>query len=399
MKAFSSGFNFLTFVLIFTIYNPVFSQQWDTLADVPVSLTFPVVGVVNGQIHVMGGGGTGGATSAHYAYDPSTDTWQSRAAVPYLAQQPAGTAVNGKIHYFGGGYPNTGSPLNDHYIYDPYTDSWEQAADLTAPRAIHYAVGQDTTLFSLAGQGMANLCQTYSSTTDTWTTMNNLPDNSFWYGAHVATGGHIYRFCGGGYTAPTNKAHKYNPNTDSWSSLTNMPNSIHAPAGAAIGSKIFIAGGYFDFLEHEDVWIFDTETNSYTAGIPMPIGRSYHNMVALDSCIYVIGGNNAIDATVRTSVIRLCPFEIISSTKEVEPSPELMVNYHYGKLSLQLSKEIKGDTQVSVFDLTGRMILTEKLEASPDGYYELNLNGLVPSLYVVHLKTKEGSFTGKFYAH
>ncbi len=384
--------------LFFTITYSAIGQQWDTLASVPESLTFPVVGVLNGKIHVMGGGGSGGATSAHYAYDPETDAWESRAAVPYLAQQPAGTAVNGKIHYFGGGFPNSGSPVDDHYIYDPDSDSWEEAASLTAPRAIHYAASIDTTLYSLAGQGMTNLCQSYNSTTNSWTTLNNLPDNSFWYGAHVTSEGHIYRFCGGGYTAPSNKAHKYDPVTDTWSSLPNMPNAIHALAGAAIGNKIFLSGGYFNFLEHEDVWVFDTETETYTPTVPLPIGRDYHNMVAIDSCIYSIGGNHALDATVKTSLIRFCPV-IVSSTQEVEPAPSFTVNYQYNQLTLQLSTEIKEGAQLSIFDLTGRMVWNKKLGTIQDGVYQTYVPDLVPSIYLVQLVTKEGKYTNKIYAY
>ncbi|MBK6998248.1 MAG: hypothetical protein IPH31_26460 [Lewinellaceae bacterium] len=110
----------------------LFAQKWDTLAPIPESFTFPVVAEVGGKIHIMGGGGVGGATNHHFAYDPATDSWVSRAPVPYLAQQPAGAAADGKIHYFGGGYPTSGQPKADHHIYDPVTNSWTEAADLTA---------------------------------------------------------------------------------------------------------------------------------------------------------------------------------------------------------------------------------------------------------------------------
>ena len=391
--------NLFIFALFFSFSNTVLSQQWDTLANIPESLTFPVVGVVNGKIHVMGGGGSGGATSAHYAYDPMTNTWESKAPIPYVAQQPAGTAVNGKIHFFGGGYPNSGSPVDDHYVYDPTTDSWDEAASLTAPRAIHYAASIDTTLYSLAGQGMSNLCQSYSSTTDSWTTLNNLPDNSFWYGAHVTSEGYIYRFCGGGYTAPTNKAHKYDPESDTWSSLPNMPNSIHALAGTAIGNQIYLSGGYFDFMEHEDVWVFDTETETYTESVPLPIGRNYHNMVALDSCIYSIGGNNAIDETVKTSFIRLCPFDVVSSTITPNPTISFSASYHSGELSLQLSEPLKNNAQLSVFDLTGRPVWTKEIATNLDGTYRFNLADLASSIYIVQLDTAESRFTGKIYVY
>lgn len=371
------------------------AQKWDTLAPIPESFTFPVVAVANGQIHIMGGGGSGGATNHHFAYDPATNTWASRALVPYLAQQPAGATANGKIHYFGGGYPNSGSPLDDHYVYDPVTDTWDAAAKLTAPRAIHYAVGLDDVLYSLAGQGMANLCQTYDPLNNNWVTKNNLPDNGFWYGAHVATEGHIYRFCGGGYTAPNKLAHRYDPVSDSWSALPMFPAATHAIKGAAIGNKIYLAGGYHSFLERDEVWVFDTDTELYTAGPPLPLGRDYHNMVSLDSCIYVVGGNHAIDSDVRFQLLRLCPFQMVSAVNNEGAIRSLVCYYNAGNLYLQLPEDIQGEASISLFDLGGRNIFSEKISSSAVGMYNTSVGALSPAVYMVQLLTEKGISVGK----
>jgi hypothetical protein len=97
------------------------------------------------------------------------------------AQQPAGAAANGKIHFFGGGFPNSGTPLNDHYIYDPIADDWAPGADLTSARAIHYGVSLNDGLYTLAGQGKSNVCQTNDADNDVWVSKKSLPDNFFWY--------------------------------------------------------------------------------------------------------------------------------------------------------------------------------------------------------------------------
>lgn len=376
------------------------AQKWDTLAPIPASFTFPVVAVANGKIHIMGGGGIGGATDLHYAYDPATNTWASRALVPYRAQQPAGAAANGKIHFFGGGFPNTGTPLKHHYIYDPATNSWQQAADLTAPRAIHYAVTLNNVLYSLAGQGMANLCQTYDPGTNSWTTKNNLPDQGFWYGAHVASGGNIYRFCGGGYTAPNKLAHRYNPATDTWTSLPMFPAATHGLRGAAIGDKIFIAGGYHSFLERDEVFVFDTQNNTYTPSTPMPLGRNYHNMVALDSCLYVLGGNHAIDTTVRFQLLRFCPFATTSPTRANASAQPLTARYFSGNLFVQLPENAGGEpAQLALFDLSGRQLFFEKLPPGATGRHESMVGDLPPAVYLVRLSTATALYTGKVSAY
>jgi len=369
------------------------AQKWDTLSPIPESFTFPVVAEVGGKIHIMGGGGVGGATNHHFAYDPATDTWASRAPVPYHAQQPAGSAANGKIHYFGGGFPTSGSPKADHHIYDPVANSWTKAADLTAPRAIHYSVSLNDVVYSLAGQGMANLCQTYDPVANAWTTKNNLPDNGFWYGAHVASEGHIYRFCGGGYTAPNKFAHRYDIETDSWASLPMFPAATHALRGAAIGNKIYLAGGYHDFIERDEVFVFDTDTETYTPGIPLPLGRNYHNMVSLDSCIYIVGGNHAIDETVKFQLLRFCPFAT-SQTVEKKPLP-LLAYYASGIIYLQMPSEVRGAAQLSIFDMTGKQVFFEKLSSSIEGFQEIPVGELRPAMYVLRLHTDTRAFVGK----
>ncbi len=396
----NSGFLFGALLLCGIFSQNLYAQKWDTLAPIPASFTFPVVAVADGKIHIMGGGGVGGATDLHYAYNPATNTWASRALVPYRAQQPAGATANGKIHFFGGGFPNTGTPLKNHYVYDPGTNTWQQAADLTAPRAIHYAVTLNNVLYSLAGQGMANLCQTYDPATNAWTTKNNLPDNSFWYGAHVAAEGHIYRFCGGGYTSPNKFAHRYDPATDSWASLPMFPAATHALRGAAVGDKIFLAGGYHSFLERDEVYIFDTQTNTYMPGTPLPLGRNYHNMVALDSCIYVVGGNHAIDTTVRFQLLRFCPFATTTPTHAGPTAQPLTARYFSGKLVVQLPENAGGEsTQLALFDLAGRQLFFEKLPSGATGLHESMVGDLPPAVYLVRLNTATALYTGKVSAY
>jgi len=388
---------FLILVLILNvgILSQLSAQKWDTLAPVPISMTFPVATVLNGQIHVMGGGASGGANKSHFVYDPATNKWDTKAVVPYYAQQPAGTANNGKIHYFGGGFPNTGTPLKDHYVYDPVGDAWIKAADLTQARAIHSAVSLDGTLYSLGGQGVSNLCQTYDEVNDKWVTKSNLPDNSFWYGAHVPAEGHIYRFCGGGYTAPTNKADVYDPLTDTWSSLPVFPHANHSIRGAAIGDKIYLAGGYYDFLDRDEVWVYDTKAKTYTALTKLPIGRSYLSVVAIDSCIYSIGGNNAIDATVSTQLLRLCPYKFPTSVKEQLSSTLINANYSEGNVNIWLPEEISGSIKFELVDQLGRSILTRAITPINDNKLEILVDQLLPAIYYARLQSNNKVYLAK----
>lgn len=387
-------------VLFCTCLCALPAQKWDTLAPVPEQLTFAVASVLNGKIHLVGGGGTGGASNAHYSYDPATNVWTTKAPLPYLAQQPAGASVNGKIHHFGGGYPNSGSPLNTHYVYNPGTDSWTPGTVLTAPRAIHSGVSLNGLLYTLGGQGMSKLVQILDTTTNTWVAKNDLPDNSFWYGAHVPAGGKLYRFGGGGYTAPVKFAHEYDPATDTWTPIPNLPNAVHAIKGAAIGNKIFLAGGYYNFAETDEVLVYDTDTKQYSYTTPLPRGRNYHNMVAIDSCVYVIGGNNAIDMDVRVQLLRFCPFQVSGTETAGRPTALTSARYLDGQLVLQVPMPLAGKSfRLNLVNTAGQLVRALNLTADASGYAAVPLSSVPESIYFIQLYSENAWLTGKVFIH
>ena len=290
---------------LFTI--ALHAQAWQSMADMPFSLAFPVVVELQGNIHVIGGGGGNGAMDVHLRYTPANNTWDNLAQVPYLAQQPCGAVVNGKIHFCGGGYPNSGTPLNDHHVYDPTTDTWTQAADLPFPTVINEAASVDGKLFVLSGQPDKQLCQSYDPATDSWTAHDPLPDMNFWYGAVLAANNTMYRFGGGGYMTPTDAAHVYDAANDNWNALPDVPATVHALAGANIDdSLICLAGGYFNFAELDNVWLYHLNTQQYEVMDPLPVPRAYHALVRAGGCLYAVGGNNANDPTVGVSLLKNC---------------------------------------------------------------------------------------------
>lgn len=205
------------------------AQSWTQLNSMPARLTFPVVDVIDGNIHVVGGGGINGATDLHLRYTPSTDKWDTLKSVPYLAQQPGGGTINGKLHYFGGGYPNSGTRLDKHYVYDPGTNEWTELEKVPIPRVIHKTAVLGDSIYVLSGQPDKKRVDVYNAVNKTWNQYTDLPDNNFWYSGIATHNDNIYRFGGGGSGAPAAEAHVYNASTDSWTSINPLPRSLHAP--------------------------------------------------------------------------------------------------------------------------------------------------------------------------
>lgn len=371
--------------------------QWDTLATIPERLSFPVVAELDGRIHILGGGGTSGASSAHYAYDPSTDQWEALADIPYAAQQPAGAAASGKIHFFGGGIPNSGSPVDDHYIYDPESDTWSEGGKLTAPRAIHSAVSINGQVHSLGGQGMSTLHQVYDVDSEQWQTRASLPDAQFWYGAHVTYNDDIFRFCGGGYTSPVDNASRYFQSINSWGNLPDFPAATHAMSGAVIGDKIYLLGGYNNFIQRDEMYVYDIATQEYSlTDSPLPLGRNYHRVVAVDSCIYSLGGNHDIDETLSTQLLRHCPTNL-TATKDIKIERLSNIYCNEGQLSIQLDAPLTEEGVLTVFDSSGKLLFSETFNTNTK-VFEARLAVSSGNIYFARLQTDSRVLVSQFLA-
>jgi N-acetylneuraminic acid mutarotase len=102
-------------------YDPV-AKKWDTAAPLPAPRGGHAAAVLNGRIHVFGGGNSVSTIDDHSIYDPKTNTWSAGAPLPRRMGSPAAAVLNGKLYSIGGrSGPND---FGDVHIYDPATDRW-----------------------------------------------------------------------------------------------------------------------------------------------------------------------------------------------------------------------------------------------------------------------------------
>ncbi len=144
--------------------------------------------------------------------------------------------------------------------------------------------------------------------------------------------------------------------------------------------------------------MFDTNTNTYSPSVPLPLGRSYLNLAAVDSCLYSIGGNSAIDETVGVSLVRLCPFENSSGVPETGPAGSFSVSYQAGALTLRTPGPTAA-AQLSLYDMSGRLVYSDKFAPGSGPLLEVHPGILPASVYVVQLRTNKVVFTGKVFVH
>jgi N-acetylneuraminic acid mutarotase len=99
--------------------------------------------VLDGKIHVIGGGNSESTIADHSVYDPATGSWSEAAPLPRAEGSPAAVAFQRKLYAIGGRSGTT--DYGDVYVYEPSSDTWSSGPAIpprgTAGAAVfHHAI-------------------------------------------------------------------------------------------------------------------------------------------------------------------------------------------------------------------------------------------------------------------
>ena len=106
------------------------SKQWNGVAPLPAARGGHAAIVLNGHIHVIGGGNSVSTIDDHSVYDPKTNTWSERAKLPRSMGSPAAVVVGGRLYSIGG--RSGPSDFGDVHIYDAANDKWTPGVSIDA---------------------------------------------------------------------------------------------------------------------------------------------------------------------------------------------------------------------------------------------------------------------------
>jgi len=174
-----------------------------------------------------------------------------------------------------------------------------------------------------------------------------------------------------------------------------MPATNHAPGGTAINdSLIIITGGYSNFITLDDVWIYNTNTQTYFPSDSLPAARNYHSMVNVDSCVYSVGGYNPAVTSVEISLIKNCTPQIITSISASNEEPEkpytlIATSTH---LSIYFNSTFK-NTTIRLMDVSGRIVWSERVRNSK---IEISNENFSDGMYFVLLNIEEHSYSERW---
>ena len=172
--------------------------SWQAEGRLPGNgLNAPAAAVIGRRLYLIGGFdmATNVPSDRVSVYDLDRRTWSESLPLPAPRGGHAAAVLDGRIHVIGGG--NSESTLPDHSSYDPATDRWTTLAPLPRSLGSPAAVVHEGALYSIGGRsGLVDFGNVwrYDAGTNAWTAGTALPPRGT-HGA-VAACGTIYVFGG-----------------------------------------------------------------------------------------------------------------------------------------------------------------------------------------------------------
>lgn len=127
--------------------------NWERAAPCLYQRNSAAGGVINGQLHVVGGRQVGGGNlNYHTVYDHKSDRWHKLAPMPKAQGGLAAASLDGKLYAFGGEFfDNGGGVYPESWVYDPASDDWQTLVDMPHPRHGLGAVTLNGVIYVIGG--------------------------------------------------------------------------------------------------------------------------------------------------------------------------------------------------------------------------------------------------------
>ncbi|MEM1167101.1 MAG: kelch repeat-containing protein [Planctomycetota bacterium] len=229
--------------------------------------------------------------------------WQKVGMLVKERSEHASAVVGGKIYLITGIF-NGKEGHEDMEVFDPASGTWSMLNGELGNRWRHHVTAnasiRGTEVWIVGGKVGKNprdQVDIYNTATDTWRAGPSLPVK-FYGGPSVIVGDTLHAFAGAKSNTVTDDHHFTLDLTDpeaTWEIGPSVPEPrVHA-AGVAIGETIYFIGGEFEHRHNGDtpeLQMYDTSTETWSTGAPMPIGRSHHEWATFvhNGEIWVGGG-------------------------------------------------------------------------------------------------------------
>src|SRR4051812_17733079 len=221
--------------------------RWTVVTQLPHgAVNAPAAAAVDGRIYVIGGfeSQTNLPTDAVEVYDAHANTWTSAAPLPAPRGGHAAVLLNGKIHVLGGG--NSQSTIADHSVYDPQANTWSEAAPLPRAEGSVAAVVFGGKLYAIGGRsGFSDFgdVYVYDALHDAWTHGPSIPPRGT--AGAVAYKNAIYVF--GGESQATGHVLgdvlRLTRGARTWRKVSTLPTPRNYARAVVFSHAVYVVGG------------------------------------------------------------------------------------------------------------------------------------------------------------
>ena len=151
--------------------------EWSAAPSLPRPRGGHAAAVLEGRIHVIGGGNSESTIADHTVLDPATKEWKELAPLPRSMGSPAAVVHAGVLYSVGG--RSGGADFGDVYRFDAKADRWEPCPSIEA-RGTAGAVSYDGGICLFGGESQERgktLAETLRWTPGTkeWTALPPMP--------------------------------------------------------------------------------------------------------------------------------------------------------------------------------------------------------------------------------
>jgi N-acetylneuraminic acid mutarotase len=275
-------------------------NSWETLTPLPETSHEMRTAAANGKIYAM-------SNARNFEYDSELNKWTLKTPMPTPRHWFTIAVCQNKVYTIGGKtgsvYVDGGVDSNAVEVYDPSNDTWKilspKPTNISLARA--NVVNGKIYLISGANDQFPSLSSivVYDVARDSWTSKTTPMPYTLSSFASGVIDNKIYII--------GNRTQIYDTETDSWSLGSPIPIPVVAPAmGATTGvmapKRIYVIGGTAEGLSLFSggtnlVQVYDPKDNTWTVGEPMPTPRLSLNIVVIADQIYALCGTQAIAFT------------------------------------------------------------------------------------------------------
>lgn len=237
--------------------------------------------------------------------------WQRRAPLPAPRRHRLAVAFAEHGLFAIGGRDHNGVRSDRNMRYDIDRDTWEERALLPLARSdlavatldgqIHVVGGKQASAQGWRRNRLSDRHDCYVVALDRWITLPSLPNPAFGM-AMAACQGELHVM--GGVRGPSlpglgertsHTHHVYNPRTSQWRDLAQLPLALRYGAACTVDDHLYLAGG----IDAEDatiraMFVFDAETGQWRRQGGMQAARSGFGMAHWRGTLWAVGGGASV---------------------------------------------------------------------------------------------------------